>query len=523
MSFESDNSNTLRILIATDNHLGYLERDSVRGQDSFNAFEEILLLAAEKDVDFILLGGDLFHDSSPSLDCLTKTTQLLSLHCLGGRPNSVLIASDQSVNFEGAFRCANYYNPNINVSYPVFSIHGNHDRPTGITNMSALNCLANTGLLNYFGRCHNSDNPVLSPILLQKGSTKLGLYGIGNIPDERLHRSWRSGNVVFQRPGGGQGKDSWAEAFNMLVLHQNRAKHGATSHIPEEFIDPFLDLVFWGHEHECRIRPEHCPSFEITQPGSSVATSLSKGEAVQKSVGLLSITGHEYVLEDIALKSVRPFEFEQVALALVAELDPQDQEQCERYLVDRVKWMIERAKEKWNLYHTEDEKMPLPLIRLRVDYSGGYPAFNVRRFGNIFDDQIANPRDLLQFHRTRERVERSRPTTIPDVNQQTGGSKKSIGDYMKDCLGDQDMDILSAELIATFIDDEDAEAGTDKLLAYMNIVSNTSSGPTVYTDPDEEMKRIKEASVQEFQRVYSTNERPIEPKKARSSKKTANI
>ena len=34
----------------------------------------------------------------------------------------------------------------------------------------------------------------LSPILLQKGATKLALYGLGNIRDERLAR-------MFQNPG----------------------------------------------------------------------------------------------------------------------------------------------------------------------------------------------------------------------------------------------------------------------------------------------------------------------------------
>ena len=60
---EEDEENVLRILIATDNHLGYCEKDSVnpliptipklteppvgqiRGNDSFSTFEEILQLA----------------------------------------------------------------------------------------------------------------------------------------------------------------------------------------------------------------------------------------------------------------------------------------------------------------------------------------------------------------------------------------------------------------------------------------------------------------------------------------------
>jgi hypothetical protein len=42
--------NTVRIIVATDNHLGFMEKDPVRGQDSFNAFEEILATAREQQV-----------------------------------------------------------------------------------------------------------------------------------------------------------------------------------------------------------------------------------------------------------------------------------------------------------------------------------------------------------------------------------------------------------------------------------------------------------------------------------------
>lgn len=50
------------ILYATNNHLGYLEKDPIRINDSFITFEEILQRAVEQQVDFILLGGNLFHD-----------------------------------------------------------------------------------------------------------------------------------------------------------------------------------------------------------------------------------------------------------------------------------------------------------------------------------------------------------------------------------------------------------------------------------------------------------------------------
>ena len=47
---EVDAENTLRILVATDIHVGYKERASVRGDDSFLALEEVLATAKETKV-----------------------------------------------------------------------------------------------------------------------------------------------------------------------------------------------------------------------------------------------------------------------------------------------------------------------------------------------------------------------------------------------------------------------------------------------------------------------------------------
>lgn len=52
-------------MLATDNHIGYLERDPVRGHDAINTFEEILQLAVKHDVSIcliqsILRGSSLF-------------------------------------------------------------------------------------------------------------------------------------------------------------------------------------------------------------------------------------------------------------------------------------------------------------------------------------------------------------------------------------------------------------------------------------------------------------------------------
>jgi hypothetical protein len=49
-SREEKGGNTLRILVATDCHLGYLEKDEVRRFDSFDTFEEICSLAEKNKV-----------------------------------------------------------------------------------------------------------------------------------------------------------------------------------------------------------------------------------------------------------------------------------------------------------------------------------------------------------------------------------------------------------------------------------------------------------------------------------------
>ena len=78
-----------------DNHLGYLEKDAIRGDDSFVAFEEILQHAVAQKVDMILLGGDLFHDNKPSRTTVHKATTLLRQYCFGDNPIQIEFLSDQ--------------------------------------------------------------------------------------------------------------------------------------------------------------------------------------------------------------------------------------------------------------------------------------------------------------------------------------------------------------------------------------------------------------------------------------------
>ncbi|KAI9773225.1 MAG: meiotic recombination [Candelina submexicana] len=403
-------ADTIRILVATDSHVGFGERDPIRGDDSWKSFHEVMCLAREQDVDMVLLAGDLFHDNQPSRKSMYQVMRSLRMNCYGEKPCELEMLSDATENFQGAFNHVNYEDPDINVAIPVFSIHGNHDDPTGEGHLAALDLLQISGLVNYYGRTPESDNIVIKPVLLQKGHTKLALYGMSNVRDERLFRTFRDGKVKFYQPNT-QKKD-W---FNLMSVHQNHHAYTDTGYLPENFLPEFLDLVVWGHEHECLIDPRYNPetSFHVMQPGSSVATSLVPGEAVPKHVAVLSITGRDFKVETIRLRSVRPFVMKEIVLADENGMKELSKKESNRtaittHLMSIVNELIEQAKSEWLEIQAEDEQdeeleVPLPLIRLRVEYTapegGKFDCENPQRFSNRFVGKVANVNDVVQFHR----------------------------------------------------------------------------------------------------------------------------
>jgi double-strand break repair protein MRE11 len=378
-----------------------------------------MCLAKEHDVDMVLHAGDLFHENKPSRKSLYHVTRSLRANCLGEKPCELEMLSDASENFGGLADHVNYEDEDINISIPVFAIHGNHDDPSGEGSFSPLDLLQASGLVNYFGRTPEVDKIAVKPVLLQKGRTKLALYGLSNVRDERLFHTWRDGNVKFFQPG--TQKDEW---FNLMSVHQNHSAHTATSYLPENFLPDFMDLVVWGHEHECLIEPRYNPAmgFHVMQPGSSVATSLMPGEAVPKHVAILSVTGKEFVTESIRLKTVRPFIMRDIVLAEEEEIKRKElwrvadnRAKITEYLTQVVENLIEEAKRDWLELQDDREaeealEVPRPLVRLRVEYTapqpGEFRCENPQRFSNRFMDKVANVNDVVHFHRKKKAANR---------------------------------------------------------------------------------------------------------------------
>ncbi|BGP41322.1 meiotic recombination [Rhodotorula kratochvilovae] len=487
--------NCIKVLLATDNHIGYAEKDPIRGRDSINTFKEILDLAVENDVDMLLLAGDLFHENRPSRTALYQTISALRERCLSDRPIALELVSDAGIGIprDVGWPGVNYEDENINVGLPVFSIHGNHDDPQGVGAEGALctlDVLSASGLINYFGRMELpgqatddaealEDGLKVKPVLLQKGDTKLALYGMGNIRDDRFVFELTNRRINLYRPA--EDPEDW---FNIILVHQNRVAHGPNNSVPDEAFGEEAHLVVWGHEHDCieqaRPQPVTGRPYYISQPGSSIATSLAKGEAIPKHVGLIKIQGKEFEFEPIRLRSVRPYVFEEISLLDYHEDQTDDRKKLtskvavNKYLKSKVDELIARANQEWDELHPDEPELErlLPLIRLRVDYSHGpdgnsyFEVGNPQRFGQDFVDKVANPRDLVQFHRksaTRKAVTINQPN-LKDLDAamaeaaETGDlstqfEKITVQSLVHEYLEAQNLNVLSESLIQNAVDE----------------------------------------------------------------------
>lgn len=469
-------SDTIRILITTDNHVGYNEFEPITGDDSWKTFHEIMMLAKAKNVDMILQSGDLFHVNKPSKKSMYQVMRSLRLACMGDKPCELELLSDAAKVFNyNEFNGVNYEDSNFNIAIPMFSIAGNHDDASGHGFLTPMDVLQVSGLLNHFGRVKQADDIELNPLLFQKGKTKLALYGLGSIRDERLFRSFKEGHVRFNIPLESQ--DDW---FNIMCVHQNHSSHSNTAFLPEAVLPDFLNLVIWGHEHECIPYLVHNSNkgFDVLQPGSSVATSLSDGESKDKFVFIVEIKSNSPPdLIPFPLTTVRSLIVEDVSLADVPGLKPHDKENICKYLVEKVNELIqkanERAAEKLGItLEGNEDSLPLPLIRLRVNYNGpngsaiDYQVENPRRFSNRFVGRVANANNVIQFSKKRHpgNAASKKDALKHDLNNNYSGlnGDLKVQTLIKDFLVGMNLSLLPEngmnEAVRNFVDKDDKNA-----------------------------------------------------------------
>jgi len=404
------------ILFASDVHLGHLHKDAVRSRDSQATFEEILRVGRERGVDFVLFGGDLFHQSNPPKQVVDDAIRALRTYCLGDRKAAFDLIGDLKGS---SSTTANFKDASLNIALPVFAIHGVHDDPAGIgaksDGLSILNLLHSAGLLNYFGKTSGSEEICVEPVLLQKGVTKLAMFGLGSMNEGRLNRLLEKGQVKLGSHVDGR-PDNW---FNVFLLHQNRARPDREEKegkcVAEEKLDPLMDLVIWGHEAQSKIEAEwnETQRFHVSQPGSATRLKLNDANQGRKNLGLLRVAtlltpdGQEekqFKIEKIPLQTVRQFFSREIKLADVVDVNNADidvKTQIENICRHQIEEMISQAAAEYNGVQPKE-----PLVRLKVNRStpdglGTFETFNIHTFSQTFEGRVANPRDVVVFSQRR--------------------------------------------------------------------------------------------------------------------------
>lgn len=113
-------------------------------------------------------------------------------------------------------------------------------------------------------------------------------------------------------------------------------------------------------------------------------------------------------MQKIPLQTVRPFFMEDVVLANHPNIfnrdNPRVTQAIQSFCLEKIEEMLENAERERLGNSQQPEK---PLIRLRVDYSGGFEPFNIHRFSQKFVDRVANPKDIIHFFRHREQKEKT--------------------------------------------------------------------------------------------------------------------
>lgn len=293
----------IRLLITTDNHLGFKESDPIRGNDSFNAFKEVLEIPSKTNIDAILILGDLFHESNTTYSCLNKCMDVMQNNI--GRKKHLDDHLDLDIKHE------------VNLephSIPTIIIHGNHDQPLTEYKNGSLDILEKAGYVTYIGKYFNYEDLHIKPFFITKGNIKIAIYAFGYVKDTKLNYLLRNDKVTF-------GNHNQSD-FRILIVHQNRHK-GARLGCPAKnclnlslLPKHFFDLILWGHEHQSIGQIMESEEFgqKIYQPGSSIPTSLSKAEAVTKSVGILEFDKKAFDLQPIDIKFQRKIFLDEIVL-----------------------------------------------------------------------------------------------------------------------------------------------------------------------------------------------------------------
>jgi len=269
----------MKIAILSDFHLGFSITSETQ-EDSFEAAKEAMKKAIEKNVDLIIIAGDIFDSRNPKARVWYSVLKIFSLPLKVKNSGIKLIASSKPLDKIVYERTLNHL--------PVVAIHGNHDRnPKGEVNI--VKALENAGLLIHL----HTDW-----IEFEKNGMKIRIYGMSHVPERFAYDMLKEWSP---KPESGR--------INVLVLHQNIDPYVYSplekptlrlSNLPKGF-----DVIINGHIHEFQVDRINNTLFLV--PGSTIITQFKSTEAEKKKGFVILEISDTIKYEFVELKNSRKF------------------------------------------------------------------------------------------------------------------------------------------------------------------------------------------------------------------------
>lgn len=395
-----ESNDHIRVAIVTDTHIGYAERNAKLASESYDVFDEVLENAELHDADIIIHAGDLFDDINPSRYTVIKTMQIVQKHIIGTGSTSQEKEPPLVKYADGLTLDPNWLDQNIKIKITFLFIHGNHDQPSGFNMSSADELLSVPRLINFFKPVEKTDVVTLKPVVLERGSVRLVIYGFGYTVDVDFQRLLSEKKLKLEPYVDEQAK----RTFNILMVHQNRTSYGGmkqnipellVSTLPAEGEPNHIDLIVWGHEHENKVEREKIGSSTtfITQPGSTICTQNKKANACDRVMAILDIYNDRDEFEPITLSRARKFIYHTGDLNEIIQGCKTNESKIKKvkeYIDDILSEFIDGGAE------LEDSKKPL--VKIVLSYRN--IDVNPLKLGQIsydYDKWVINSSDMIKM------------------------------------------------------------------------------------------------------------------------------
>lgn len=164
-----------------------------------------------------------------------------------------------------------------------------------------------------------------------------------------------------------------------------------------------LHYAAWVQYSNSNERGRKC--FKVRTIFSSVVscsfnvTDCPQVEYVHRHVAIIKLHKTTMQVEKVRLRTVRPFVMADLVLADIPRIRSNDMKTAQKHITQRIEQMVAQAHAEWDTMRTEaiqrgevsgddpllgeEAEPPLPLIRLRIEYTG-FTTINPQQFGQKF-------------------------------------------------------------------------------------------------------------------------------------------